>query len=99
MIFEGCQGKASENYMIHKICPECGEEVELFSTDTEVVCDNCGKIVYNDTLSCVMWCDQAKECVGEELYNKIMAANDLAVDQKGELKIEEDDGPLNFFSF
>lgn len=99
MIFGGCQGKASENYLIHKTCPECGAEVEMFSTDTEVNCDHCGKLVFNDTLSCVMWCEHAKECVGEELYNKIMAANDMAINQDGEIQVEEAEGPLNYFSF
>jgi hypothetical protein len=56
-----------------KKCPRCGEEVELFSNDVSVKCSNCGFVVYNDTISCVQWCKYAKECVGEETYNKIMA--------------------------
>jgi len=27
----------------------------------------------NDIESCVQWCKYAKECVGEEMYNKLMA--------------------------
>lgn len=40
-----------ENYktpiIIDKICPNCGADVELFSVDTEMACDNCGFVVYN----------------------------------------------------
>jgi ribosomal protein S27E len=56
-----------------KKCPQCGEEVELFSNDFSVKCSNCGFVVYNDIGSCIQWCKHAKECVGEEMYNKIMA--------------------------
>jgi predicted RNA-binding Zn-ribbon protein involved in translation (DUF1610 family) len=55
-----------------KKCPQCGGEVEVFSTDTSVPCSNCGFVVYNDALSCVQWCRYAKECVGEEMYRTIM---------------------------
>jgi hypothetical protein len=55
-----------------KKCPQCGGEVEVFSSDTSVPCSTCGFIVYNDALSCVQWCSYAKECVGEEMYRTIM---------------------------
>ena len=55
-----------------KKCPQCSEEVELFSNDISVKCSNCGFVVYNDIESCVQWCRQAKECVGTETYDKIM---------------------------
>jgi len=55
-----------------KKCPHCGEEVELFSNDISVKCSNCGFVVYNEIESCVQWCKHAKECVGEEMYNRIM---------------------------
>ena len=50
---------------------ECGEEVEIFSDEMQVECSNCGLIVYNDMQSCIQWCKYARECVGEELYNKL----------------------------
>ena len=55
-----------------KICPVCGNEIELFSTDICMPCDKCGFVAYNDTQSCISWCKYAKLCVGEELYNKLM---------------------------
>ncbi len=54
-----------------KICPRCGSEIELFSTDISVPCDKCGFVAYNDIQSCISWCKYAKLCVGEELYNKL----------------------------
>lgn len=54
-----------------KKCPECGNEVEVFSNDVKVKCENCGFNVYNDVESCIQWCKYAKECVGEQLYKKL----------------------------
>lgn len=72
MMFEGCQGKPRTPTIHEKTCPRCGQIIELFSIDTEVPCDNCGFVAYNDTLSCVQWCKYAKQCVGEEMYNHMM---------------------------
>lgn len=72
MIMGGCQGKPRTPTIIEKICPNCGHEIELFSIDTEQTCDNCGFVAYNDTLSCVQWCQYAKQCVGEEMYEHMM---------------------------
>ena len=55
-----------------EICPNCGNVIELFSIDTEVACDKCGFVAYNDELSCVQWCKYAKACVGEEMYEHLM---------------------------
>jgi hypothetical protein len=52
-----------------KLCPECGRIIEIFSIDTHVVCD-CGFIAYNDAQSCIKWCKYARECVGDEIYDK-----------------------------
>ena len=60
MIMDGCQGKPRTPTIEDRICPNCG------------ACDNCGFIVYNDKLSCVQWCKYAKQCVGEETYEKLM---------------------------
>ena len=56
-----------------KICPECGKEIEIFSNDTRAQCE-CGFIAYNDSQSCIKWCAYAKECVGDEIYEKFMEA-------------------------
>ena len=73
-MFDGyCPGAANIRTPTIKIkkCPECGEEVEVFSTDIKVNCSNCGSTVYNDLESCIQWCKYAEKCVGEELYKKL----------------------------
>ena len=72
MVFEGCQSKSKELSLTEKICPNCGSIIEIFSVDTEVACEKCGFVAYNDTLSCVQWCKYAKKCVGEEMYQRMM---------------------------
>ena len=79
MMFEGCQGKPRTPTIHEKICPRCGSVIELFFIDTEVACDTCGFVAYNDTLSCVQWCKYARQCVGEEMYNHMM---EIAENQK-----------------
>ena len=82
MIIGGCQGKPRTPTIIEKVCPHCGNEIELFSIDTEMTCEHCGFVAYNDTLSCVQWCQYAKQCVGEEMYNHMMAVLETQKHQK-----------------
>ena len=72
----GCHGtdKLKTPTLEIKICPKCGSEIELFSVDTEMACDNCGTVVYNDIQSCVKWCKYARLCVGDALYEKLTKA-------------------------
>lgn len=72
MIMHGCQAKPKTPTIIEKICPQCGHEIELFSIDTQMPCEHCGFIAYNDTLSCVQWCKHARKCVGDEMYEQMM---------------------------
>ena len=72
MIYTGCQSKSKEITLQERVCPQCGNIIELFSVDTEVTCERCGFVAYNDTLSCVQWCQYAKQCVGEEMYERMM---------------------------
>ena len=84
MIFEGCQGKTRTPTIHEKTCPQCGHIIELFSIDTQMPCENCGFVAYNDTLSCVQWCKYAKQCVGEEMYNKMMEIAENEKKNRGE---------------
>jgi len=70
MPFEGCPGAAAIRgtpTLKEKLCPSCGEIIELFSNETQVRCP-CGFIAYNDIQSCVRWCAYARACVGDEAY-------------------------------
>ncbi len=84
MILQGCQSKSKEITIEDRICPQCGHEVEIFSVDTEAVCENCGCVIYNDTLSCVQWCKYAKQCVGEQTYDRLMAFVKLREQRRAE---------------
>ena len=79
MIMHGCMARPKTPTIIEKVCPNCGHEIELFSIDTQMLCEHCGFVAYNDTLSCVQWCQYAKQCVGEEMYESMMK---LAAEQK-----------------
>ncbi len=72
MIMGGCQGKPKTPTIHEKICPQCGNVIELFSIDTQMACEKCGFVAYNDTLSCVQWCEYARKCVGDEMYEQMM---------------------------
>ncbi len=84
-MFDHCPGSANLRTptLSIKKCPECDRDVELFSNDTKVTCDNCGFVVYNDIASCVQWCEHARECLGEEEYNRLVKKKDeRAADQE-----------------
>ena len=68
-----CPGAAwvKNPVITEKICPQCGREIELFSVDPYMPCE-CGFIAYNDTQSCLKWCAYARQCVGEEVYQRFM---------------------------
>ena len=79
IMLDGCQGKPRTPTIIEKVCPQCGAEIEMFSIDTQMACEKCGFIAYNDTLSCVQWCQYARKCVGDEMYEVMMK---IAAEQK-----------------
>ncbi len=83
MILGGCQSKSKDITISEKICPQCGHEIEIFSIDTQAVCEHCGFVIYNDTLSCVQWCAHAKECVGESMYESLLAIAEAKKQQAG----------------
>ncbi len=73
-MFEQCPGASNIRTPTIELkkCPQCGEEVEMFSTDMQMDCPKCGFTVYNNLESCIQWCKYAKECVGEEVYERLM---------------------------
>jgi len=72
-MFDKCPGAGNIRTPTLKIkkCPECGSEIEIFSTDVSVNCKRCGFTIYEDLESCIQWCKYAEQCVGEELYRKL----------------------------
>ena len=51
------------------------------------MCEKCGQVIYNDTLSCVQWCQYARKCVGDEMYEHMM---ELARQQKARSMAERE---------
>lgn len=73
MILDGCQGKKGPE-IEEVICPNCGNTVELVSTDIFGVCEECGETVFTDRMDCARNCPQARECLGEKGYGRMINA-------------------------
>lgn len=69
-MIDKCPGAAAFRTptIIIKKCPNCGDEVELFSSDMKVDCPGCGQPVYNNINSCIRYCKYAEQCLGKETY-------------------------------
>ena len=73
-LLDNCPGAANIRgtpTITEKICPDCGEIIEIFSVDRQSRCV-CGFTAYNDSQSCVRWCKHARECVGDEAYERMV---------------------------
>ena len=75
-----CPGQSDRNLKVEMIkCPGCCRDVEIVSDETRVRCPYCRTVVYRDRMpSCVDWCPAARQCVGEERYQELMAQLDYA---------------------
>jgi len=68
-----CPGQDGRNLKvdIYK-CPNCQNDVEIFSDENRIRCRKCGNYVYREKVpSCVEWCSKARECVGEERWKQL----------------------------
>ncbi len=64
-VISGCAGISSLRTptLTIKKCPQCGDDLELFSSDFEVQCNKCEFTVFNDQNLCIHRCAYAKDCV------------------------------------
>jgi DNA-directed RNA polymerase subunit RPC12/RpoP len=63
-------------------CPNCGAEVEIFSDESKFKCRKCGTMVFKEkTPSCIEWCASAKQCLGEETWQRLMSQGKPATDK------------------
>ena len=54
-------------------CFNCGAEVEIWTHEFSRKCENCGNEVSKEYIpTCVEWCEMARECVGDALYERFM---------------------------
>ena len=76
-MLDKCSGSANLRTptLTIKKCPQCGEEIELFSNDVAVTCTNCGFVVHNNIASCIQWCKHARECLGAGMFEKLAGQN------------------------
>ena len=68
-----CPGQDMRNLRsaIYK-CPNCGNEVEMFSDELRIRCKKCREFVYKETTpSCIDWCPSARQCLGEERWKAL----------------------------
>ena len=72
-------------------CLNCGAEVEIWTHERMRRCGSCGKPVSRemDSMSCVQWCQRAKECIGVERYNKLISEGIISEDTEEEVHIPE----------
>lgn len=65
-------------------CQFCEGEVEIWTDEVRAVCPDCGNSITRKQLqSCLDWCKFAKECVGENLYNKYLSNKTISGDKIG----------------
>lgn len=77
MIFE-CPGskRFKKPYPETLDCPFCGEKVEMWSDESQAVCPKCKKVVARQLGACCLdWCKYAKECVGQDIYDRYKKGN------------------------
>ncbi|MDD5423341.1 MAG: hypothetical protein WC592_08275 [Candidatus Omnitrophota bacterium] len=85
MIFE-CPGsqKFKHPQPENVTCPFCGKDVEIWTDEAEGTCDNCkNKVRRKEGQNCLDWCKYAKECVGEDKYDKYMKSKSDGKKEKG----------------
>lgn len=55
-------------------CLFCGHVSEIWSDEAETSCKSCKKAISREMKpSCIEWCQAAKDCVGSEKYERLMA--------------------------
>ncbi len=64
-------------------CPFCGKEIEIWTDEIKATCPNCKKqVIRNGGATCLDWCRYARECVGDEVYNKYMKTKEKSKGDK-----------------
>ncbi len=72
-MYSRCPGQDDRNLRVELYkCPNCGAEVEIFSDEMKVKCQQCGEPVYKEQIpSCIDWCASARQCLGEERWKEL----------------------------
>lgn len=72
-------------------CPNCGQEVEIWTDEIQITCPHCKNNILRqqEGASCLDWCKYAKECVGDDTYNKYMQNKSITIKQELLKELEE----------
>ena len=72
-MIQKCPGQDSRNIKSESlICDICGYEIEIFSDELKVRCPGCKNSMCRKMLpSCIDWCKSARECIGENRWNRL----------------------------
>lgn len=73
-LYKGCPGaiRFREAVPEYLDCPQCGEEMEIWSDELVARCHHCQALVRRDQEpSCIDWCQYAEECIGVEAYKRL----------------------------
>lgn len=71
-------------------CPSCSCEVEIWTDEAQAKCPKCKAAVTRPVgASCLDWCKYAKECVGDQTYNKYMKNKAMTIKQQLITELEE----------
>lgn len=93
MVLDFCPGSAKfkQPEPENTKCPTCGEEIEIWTDEIQVVCPKCKNTILHiqEGASCLDWCKYAKECVGDQTYTKYMQNKAITVKQKILKELEE----------
>lgn len=79
MILPNCPGARRFRQPSPEIikCSSCSAEAEIWTDEVRTTCPKCkNKVTRKTGQNCLDWCKYAKECVGEQVYNKYMKSRD-----------------------
>ena len=70
-----CPGQDSRKLRVElRRCSACRAEVEIFSDEARVRCQNCGEMVFREQRqSCIEWCASARQCLGESRWQSLQS--------------------------
>jgi hypothetical protein len=74
MLRESCPGSREIRtpYPEEITCFWCETVCEIWSDEIEITCRKCGKTISRDMKPmCIDWCPSARECVGDEKYERL----------------------------
>lgn len=76
MLFDKCPGAKQFTQPTPEFypCPVCHAEIEIWSDEVETKCPSCSSPFTRERIQgCIDHCEMARECLGAELYERLVA--------------------------